>query len=57
MDAAEYELEELPVVLSASYARGQDVYWGLTTGEVLRVADDDPNGPRVSLGRSPGLQR
>ncbi len=50
VDAAEYELEELPAVLSASYARGHDVYWGLSTGEVVRVADDDPNGPRVSLG-------
>jgi len=50
VQTADYEIEELPVVLSASYARGRDVYWGLASGEIVRVADDDPNGPRISLG-------
>jgi len=51
LDTEGYDIEELRWPLSASYARGTDVYLGLQTGEILRVDDRDLSVPAVSLGR------
>jgi hypothetical protein len=48
--ASGYEIEELPVVLSASYARGNDVYWGLATGEIQQVSDANLTAAPRALG-------
>jgi len=41
VDRDGYEVEELPFVLTASYARGTEVYLGLDTGAILKVDDRD----------------
>jgi hypothetical protein len=39
VDSAGYEIEVLPVAVSASYARGDDVYLGLPSGEIRKARD------------------
>ena len=49
-----YEIEDLPVVISASYVRGDDVYLGLDTGEVCKASDSRFTEPWKSLGNPLG---
>lgn len=50
-DTGGYEVEDLPVVITASYARGDDVYLGLETGDIKRASDHDLSGAWLDLGR------
>ena len=50
VNAAGYEIEDLPVVITASYARGDDVYLGLDTGEIMKASDSRFTGPWTDLG-------
>src|SRR6185295_9193786 len=51
LDQQEYELEPWPVLFTASYARGDDVFVSETSGEVLHYSDSDPTRLPISLGR------
>ncbi len=49
VDPAGYAIEELPIPISASYARGNDVYLGGVDGRIYKTDDRDPAGPWVDL--------
>ena len=51
VDTAGYEVEDLPVVITASFAHGDDVYLGLETGEIKKASDSHFSGPWSDLGR------
>jgi hypothetical protein len=44
-----YTVEELPVTLAATYARGNDVYFGMDDGGIRKVNDSDLSGPWIDL--------
>lgn len=50
VDTAGYIVETLPMHFTASYVRGEDVYFGLLTGEIFQTNDRDVQGPWTSLG-------
>ncbi len=45
-----YEIEVLPTVICASYARGDDVYLGLLDGRILKASDSRLSDPWTDLG-------
>lgn len=51
VDRTGYEVEDLPVVITASFARGDDVYLGLESGELKRASDARFREPWDDLGR------
>lgn len=50
VDTTGYEIEDLPVVITASYARGDDVYLGLDTGEIYKASDSRFSDAWTDLG-------
>jgi hypothetical protein len=51
LDTSGYEVETLSVVVTASYARGDDVYLGLETGEIKLASDANLAAPWTALGQ------
>jgi hypothetical protein len=49
-DTRGYEIEELPVRITASYARGDDVYLGLEDGRIAKSDDRDISKSLQELG-------
>ena len=49
VDPSGYTIEELPVTLAASYARGNDVYFALDSGGIRKVDDRNLGGPWIDL--------
>src|SRR5262245_50824535 len=51
LNAADYEIEPLPVSFTASCIRGDAVYLGLPSGEIIEVSDSQLSFPGRSLGK------
>jgi photosystem II stability/assembly factor-like uncharacterized protein len=51
VDTTGYEIEPLPVLITASYARGEDVYLGAAGGRVWRAKDNRLTDRWTDLGR------
>jgi hypothetical protein len=51
VDTAGYEVEDLPAVITASFARGDDVHLGLDSGEIKKASDSRFSEPWLDLGR------
>ena len=49
-DGTDYEIEVLPVVICASYARGDDVYLGTPDGRIFQASDSRFAEPWTDLG-------
>ena len=50
VNTAGYEVEDLPVVITASYARGDDVYLGLDSGAIKKASDSRFTEPCADVG-------
>lgn len=50
VNGAGFTVETLPMRFAASFVSGQDVFFGLPTGEIFRTNDRDIQGPWTSLG-------
>lgn len=51
VDTSGYEIEDLPAVITASYARGDAVYLGLESGEIRKASDSHFADSWQSLGQ------
>jgi hypothetical protein len=49
IDSSGYTIERLPVALASSYARGNDVYFGLDDGRIFKADDTDLAQPWTDL--------
>ena len=49
LNAEGYVIEELPVTITSSFARGNDVYLGTQQGQIFKVDDSDLNKPWTAL--------
>jgi hypothetical protein len=54
VDSTGYEIEELPVSISASYTHGDDVFLGLPSGEIRKASDSRLDAEWQSYGNPLG---